>query len=56
MLPKDIASRPFGDGNCSVLIYEFASDGTSVATVESRLTGKQHLEKSGVLSYLEKSN
>lgn len=56
MLPKDMANRPFGDGNCSVLIYEFASDGTAVRAVESRLTGKQHLEKSGVLSYLEKSN
>lgn len=56
VLPRDVANRPFGDANCSVLIYEFASDGTAVRAVESRLTGKQHLEKAGVLSYLEKAN
>jgi tetratricopeptide (TPR) repeat protein len=55
-LPREVATRLFGDGNCSVLIYEFASDGTAVRMVESRLTGKQHLEKSGVLATLEKSN
>ena len=56
VLPRDVANRPYGDANCSVLIYEFASDGTAVRAVESSLTGKQHLEKAGVLSYLEKAN
>ncbi len=56
MLPHDVAARPFGQGEVSVLIYEFASDGTAVHRVDSKLTGKQHLEKAGVLSFLEKTN
>jgi tetratricopeptide (TPR) repeat protein len=56
ILPREVANRPFGDGNCSILIYEFASDGTAVRMVESRMTGRQHLEKAGVLTFLEKSN
>ena len=55
-LAAEIAERPFGNHHCTVLIYEFASDGTAVRVVESRLTGKQHLEKAGVLSLLEKVN
>jgi hypothetical protein len=53
-LPREVAQRPFGDGNCTVLIYEFASDGSAVRVVESGLTGRQHLDKAGVLSFLEK--
>ena len=52
VLPPDIAGRPFGGvngGHCTALIYEFASDGTKVHVVESRLTGKEHLEKAGLL-------
>ena len=56
VLPPEIAGRPFGAGRCTVLVYEFASDGTAVRVVESRLTGRQHLEKAGMLSLLEKSN
>jgi hypothetical protein len=56
MLPHDVAARPFGQGEVSVLVYEFASDGTAVRRVDSKLTGKQHLEKAGVLSFLEKTN
>ena len=56
ILPPEISERPFGNGHCTVLIYEFSSDGTTVRVVESRLTGKQHLEKAGVLSLLEKVN
>jgi hypothetical protein len=56
MLPQDVANRPFGQGEVSVLIYEFASDGTAVKRIDSRLTGKQHLEKAGVMSFLEKTN
>jgi len=56
MLPREVADRPFAQGECSVLIYEFASDGTAVRRVESRLTGKQHLEKAGVMAHLEKAN
>lgn len=53
VLPPDIAERPFGGGHCTVLVYEFASDGTNVHVVESSLTGKDHLEKAGVLSALD---
>jgi hypothetical protein len=59
VLPPDIAARPFGGangGHCTALIYEFASDGTKVQVVESRLTGKQHLEKAGVLAGLGPSH
>jgi hypothetical protein len=53
-LPPEIAAQPFARGHCTVLIYEFASDGKIVRVVESRLTGKQHLEKTGVLALLQK--
>jgi hypothetical protein len=50
-LPSSIADRPFApDGHCTVLVYEFASDGKAVQEITSGLTGKQHLEKAGVLS------
>ncbi len=55
VLPPDIAARLFGGangGHCTALIYEFASDGTKVHVVESHLTGKEHLEKSGRLAGL----
>jgi hypothetical protein len=54
LLPSDVAVAPFKGGHCSALIYEFASDGTRVHVIPSRLTGKQHLEKSGVLAFLAK--
>ena len=56
MLPREVADRPFDKGEVSVLIYEFASDGMAVRRIDSSLTGKQHLEKAGVLSYLERAN
>jgi Protein of unknown function (DUF1353) len=56
VLPPEIAERPFKGGHCTVLIYEFASDGTAVRLIESHLTGKEHLEKAGLLSLLEKVN
>ncbi len=49
VLPADIAGRPFGAGHCTALIYEFASDGTKVQVVVSSLTGKEHLQKAGLL-------
>ena len=55
VLPPEIAARPFGGsygGHCTALIYEFASDGTKVRVVESRLTGKEHLDKAGLLAAL----
>jgi hypothetical protein len=55
VLPPEIATRPFGGangGHCTALIYEFASDGSKVHVVESRLTGKEHLEKAGLLAAL----
>jgi len=56
VLPREVAARSFENGNCTALIYEFASDGNGVRKVESRLTGKQHLEKAGVLSLLGRVN
>ena len=56
VLPHEIAMRPFGGaygGHCTALIYEFASDGSKVHVVDSRLTGKEHLEKAGLLAGLE---
>jgi len=52
VLPPEIAKRLFSGGHCTVLVYEFASDGTKVRTVVSSLTGKQHLERTGLLSAL----
>jgi hypothetical protein len=56
VLPPEIALRPFDGGHVTAIVYEFASDGTSVHLVQSALTGKEHLEKAGVLSLLEKPN
>jgi hypothetical protein len=54
-LPMATAKRPFNDNHCTALIYEFSSDGKSVEFLaESPLTGKQHLDKAGVLSLLAK--
>jgi len=56
-LPAWLANRPFGkDSTCTALIYEFASDGTAVKGVVSNLTGKQHLQKAGLLAALEVPN
>ena len=55
VLPRELADRGY-KGDCTVLVYEFASDGTAVRVVESRLTGLQHLEKSGVLATLSRPN
>lgn len=52
-LPPEVRERPFNDSTCDVLVYEFASDGTSVKMVRSHLTGREHLEKAGVLTLLE---
>jgi hypothetical protein len=54
ILPPEIAARPFTGGHVTVLIYEFASDGTKVQVVTSQLTGKEHLERAGVLAILDK--
>jgi hypothetical protein len=55
VLPRELADRSYR-GDCTVLVYEFASDGTAVRVVESRLTGLQHLERSGVLATLGRPN
>jgi Tetratricopeptide repeat len=56
-LPPEMARHPFGkDSTCTALIYEFASDGSAVKGVISSLTGKQHLQKAGLLASLEKPN
>jgi hypothetical protein len=49
VLPREAAERQFDDGDCTALVYEFASDGSAVNKVASKLTGKRHLEKAGVL-------
>jgi PAN domain len=57
ILPSSIAERPYAPGgHCTVLVYEFASDGRTVHVITSGLTGKQHLEKAGVLSRLGNVN
>ena len=53
VLPPQIATRPLGGAQSTALIYEFASDGKDVRVVESDLTGKNHLEKAGVLAELD---
>jgi Caspase domain len=55
-LPRETAARPLSSADCTALVYEFASDGTAVRFVESRLTGKQHLERAGVMAFLQKAN
>ena len=55
-LPLEIAVGKYGDGNCTALIYEFLSDGATTRLVDSKLNGKQHLEKSGILAAIEKPN
>src|SRR3990170_3186872 len=50
VLSPEIAALPFAGGHVTVLIYEFASDGSKVQVVTSQLTGKQHLEKAGLLT------
>ena len=54
VLSPQIAALPFTGGHVTVLIYEFASDGSKVQVVTSQLTGKQHLEKAGLLTVLDK--
>jgi hypothetical protein len=56
VLPPEVAQRPVAESNCTALIYEFANDGTAMRKVESHLTGRQHLEKAGLLAALEKPN
>jgi uncharacterized caspase-like protein len=56
VLPAETGKRSFAGSHCTVLVYEFASDGKAVHMVESHLTGKQHLDKAGVLSSLGKAN
>lgn len=54
VLSPEIAALPFAGGHVTVLIYEFASDGSKVQVVTSQLTGRQHLEKAGLLAVLDK--
>lgn len=53
VLPREIANLPFAGAHVTVLIYEFASDGKKVQVVTSQLTGKQHLERAGLLTVLD---
>ena len=55
VLPADTGARVFAGNHCTALIYEFSSDGRTVGLLaESPLTGKQHLDKAGLLSLLGK--
>jgi hypothetical protein len=54
VLPSAIADRPLDRSNCTVLIYEFANDGSAVKWIESRLTGEQHLNKAGLMTALQR--
>lgn len=55
LLSSDAARKPYAGAHCTALIYEFASDGSAVKLVDSRLTGKEHLARSGLLSALEQA-
>jgi tetratricopeptide (TPR) repeat protein len=52
-LPPELEDRTFDKGDCTALIYEFVSAGGGVHTVESQLTGKQHLRMAGLEILLE---
>ncbi len=55
VLPAETAKRSFDGNYCTALIYEFSSSGKAVSFLaQSPLTGRQHLEKAGVLSLLGK--
>jgi hypothetical protein len=56
LLTPAIADRPYKGNHCTALVYEFGSDGRHVSVVDSALTGKQHLDRAGVLTALEKRN
>jgi uncharacterized caspase-like protein len=57
VLPADTGARAFAGNHCTALIYEFSSDGKTVDLLaESPLTGKQHLDKAGLLSMLGKTH
>ncbi|HSD92170.1 MAG TPA: hypothetical protein VLB11_04000 [Methyloceanibacter sp.] len=55
VLPREVANLSFDGARVTVLIYEFASDGSKVQLVPSQITGKQHLEKAGVLAVLDQT-
>jgi len=54
-LPRPLAERQFGQSVCTVLVYEFQSDGKAVKLVDGRLPGKTHLEKAGLLAALSRT-
>jgi peptidoglycan hydrolase-like protein with peptidoglycan-binding domain len=57
VLPAQTRKQAFTGSYCTVLIYEFASNGTAVSLLkQSPLTAREHLEKAGVLSLLGKPN
>jgi hypothetical protein len=57
ILPAETRKQTFIGNRCTVLIYEFASDGKAVHFVEqSPLTAKEHLDKAGLLALLGKVN
>ena len=55
LMSSETARKPYAGAHCTALIYEFASDGSAVKLVDSRLTGKEHLAQSGLLAALEKT-
>jgi hypothetical protein len=57
ILPAEAKKQSFNGNQCTVLIYEFSSDGSAVHFVkQSPLTAKEHLNKSGILSLFGKIN
>jgi len=48
VLPPELADRSFDKGDCTALIYEFVNTGGGVHTVESQITGRQHLRMAGL--------
>jgi len=57
ILPPSAAEKTYDGSHCTVLVYEFTSEGDTVHFVsQSSLTAKEHLSKAGVLSLLGKAN
>jgi hypothetical protein len=53
VLPTELSQQPFRGGHCTALVYEFESDGSKIRSVNSQLTGREHLSKAGLLPTLE---
>jgi hypothetical protein len=57
VLSTAAAQEPYEGSHCTVMIYEFTSEGKAAHFVrQSSLPAREHLNKAGVLSMLTRSN